>query len=155
MVAAAFHAAAAKRRLLNRVSVKPMPPGASQRRWGEKSTIFLSDKPEGVNGIGKEGDIGTHLDSGRVDAVTPLLQAGRIQPFGERQSVKPCDHNIKQTIRLAERMIALADRGDGGREDIGCGILYGMLRDSGYKIKQLAEDEKRKHIAKGWWDEHC
>ena len=69
--------------------------------------------------------------------------------------MKPCDHNIKQTIRLAERMIALADRGDGDREDIGCGILYGMLRDSGYKIKQLAEDEKRKHIAKGWWDEHC
>ena len=35
----------------------------------------------------------------------------------------------------------------------GCGILYGMLRDSGYKIKQLAEAEKLKHIAKGWWDE--
>ena len=69
--------------------------------------------------------------------------------------MKPCDRNIKQTIKLAERMIALADRGDGDREDTGCGILYGMLRDSGYKIKQLAEDEKRKHIAKGWWDESC
>jgi hypothetical protein len=30
-----------------------------------------------------------------------------------------------------------------------------MLRDSGYKIKQLAEAEKRNHIAKGWWDDHC
>ena len=69
--------------------------------------------------------------------------------------MKPCDRNIKQTIKLAERMIALADRGDGDREDTGCGILTGILRDSGYKIKQLAEDEKRKHIAKGWWDESC
>ena len=29
------------------------------------------------------------------------------------------------------------------------------IRDSGYKIKQLAEDERRNHIAKGWWDESC
>jgi hypothetical protein len=76
-------------------------------------------------------------------------------PFGEFQSVKPCDHNLRQVILLAERMIKLANDGDDDREDTGCGILYGMLRDSGYKIKQLAEAEKVKHIAKGWWDEHC
>jgi hypothetical protein len=69
--------------------------------------------------------------------------------FGEPQFVKPCDKNLDQTILLAERMIQLADIGDGDREDTGCGILYGMLRDSGYKIKQLAEEEKRKHLAKG------
>lgn len=67
--------------------------------------------------------------------------------------MKACDHNLKKAILLAERMIGLADRGDSDREDIGCGILYGMLRDSGYKIKRLAEEEKLKHIAKGWWDE--
>jgi hypothetical protein len=81
-------------------------------------------------------------------------QAGS-NPFGAFQSVKPCDHNIKQTLLLAERMIKLADKGDGDREDTGCGILYGMLRDSGYKIKKLAEEEKLKHIAKGWWEESC
>lgn len=76
-------------------------------------------------------------------------------PLGEFQSVRPCDHNLKQAILLAERMIKLADQGDGDREDTGCGILYGMLRDSGYKIKQLAEAEKLSHIAKGWWNERC
>jgi hypothetical protein len=50
-------------------------------------------------------------------------------------------------------MIQLADQGDIDREDIGCGILYGMLRDSGYKIKNLARTEKAKHQAKGWWNE--
>ena len=75
--------------------------------------------------------------------------------FGDSQAVKPCDRNIKEAIQLAERMIQLANKGDTDREDIGCGILYGMLRDSGYKIKQLAEAEKLKHQAKGWWDERC
>jgi hypothetical protein len=27
------------------------------------------------------------------------------------------------------------------------------LRDSAYKVKKLAEQEKEKHIAKGWWAE--
>ena len=48
-------------------------------------------------------------------------------------------------------MIYLADRGDADREDNGCGILYGVLRDSAYKLKNLAEDEKANHIQKGWW----
>ena len=48
-------------------------------------------------------------------------------------------------------MIHLADQGDADREDNGCGILYGVLRDSAYKLKNLAEDEKANHIQKGWW----
>ena len=67
--------------------------------------------------------------------------------------MKPCDRNILSPLELVEDMIKIADRGDIDREDTGCGILYGMLRDSGYKIKRLAEDERLKHIAKGWWDE--
>lgn len=90
-----------------------------------------------------------------VDAAGALAWPAVSNPFGEFQSVKPCDRHLKKALLLAERMINLADQGDGDREDTGCGILYGMLRDSGYKIKQLAEAEKRKHIAKGWWDEGC
>ena len=48
-------------------------------------------------------------------------------------------------------MIYLADQGDADREDNGCGILYGVLRDSAYKLKKLAEDERVNHIRKGWW----
>jgi hypothetical protein len=50
-----------------------------------------------------------------------------------------------------EEMIRLADQGDADREDNGCGILYGVLRDSAYKLKKLAEEEKQNHINKGWW----
>ena len=66
--------------------------------------------------------------------------------------MKACDGNIKKTLALVEKMITLADTGDIDREDVGCGILYGILRDSAFKIKKIAELEKENHIKKGWWE---
>jgi hypothetical protein len=65
--------------------------------------------------------------------------------------VKPCNLHIINTLKLVDEMIDLADRGDIDREDYGCGILYGVLRDSAFKLKKLAEAEKLNHIRKGWW----
>jgi hypothetical protein len=65
--------------------------------------------------------------------------------------VKSCDENIVKSLILVEDMISLAENGNADQEDVGCGILYGVLRDAAYKIKQLAETEKEKHIKKGWW----
>ena len=65
--------------------------------------------------------------------------------------VKPCNLHIINTLKLVDEMIDLADRGDIDREDNGCGILYGVLRDSAFKLKKLAEAEKLNHIRKGWW----
>jgi hypothetical protein len=48
-------------------------------------------------------------------------------------------------------MLELADKGDAEREDVGCGIMYGILRDSAYKLQKIAEKEKEAHIKKGWW----
>jgi len=67
--------------------------------------------------------------------------------------VRRCNHNIKKTLNLVDEMMRVADKGDIEREDNGCGILYGVLRDSAYKVKKLAEQEKEKHMAKGWWME--
>jgi hypothetical protein len=65
--------------------------------------------------------------------------------------VKPCNQNIRDTFRLVREMIELADRGDMDREDTGCGILYGIMRDSAYRLQQIAEKEKKAHMQKGWW----
>ena len=73
----------------------------------------------------------------------------------KRCLVKPCDQNIKLAIELTQEMKRLADQGDIDREDTGCGILYGVLRDTAFKIRQLAEKEKERHRAKGWWQENC
>ena len=67
--------------------------------------------------------------------------------------MKPCNLHITKTLKLVDEMINLADQGDADREDNGCGILFGILRDSAYKLKKLAEDEKTNHIRKGWWPE--
>ena len=50
-------------------------------------------------------------------------------------------------------MIKLADQGDTDREDTDCGILYGVMRDAAYKLKQLAEIERARHMAKGGWEQ--
>jgi hypothetical protein len=70
----------------------------------------------------------------------------------EGYAVRPCNLHIVKTLELTEEMILLADRGEADREDNGCGILYGVLRDSAYKLKKLAETEKRNHVRKGWWN---
>ena len=68
-------------------------------------------------------------------------------------SVKACDRNIKSTLHLTKEMIKLANKGYIEREDNGCGVLYGILRDSAYKLKQIAETEREQHKKKGWWKE--
>jgi hypothetical protein len=70
---------------------------------------------------------------------------------GVHLMIRPCNEKILKTLELVERMIEISDEGDIVREDAGCGVLYGVLRDSAYKIKKLAEDEKETHMRKGWW----
>lgn len=65
--------------------------------------------------------------------------------------MRPCDESIKKTLKLAKNMLDIADEGDAVREDAGCGVLYGVVRDSAYKIKDIAEKEIKAHKKKGWW----
>lgn len=68
--------------------------------------------------------------------------------------LRPCSESIRKTLDIVKTMLELADEGDAVREDVGCGILYAVLRDSAYKIKKLAEAEREAHSKKGWWEEH-
>ena len=67
--------------------------------------------------------------------------------------MRPCDNSIVKTLELTKKMLDLADEGDAVREDTNCGVLFSVMRDSAYRIKQLAESEKEAHIKKGWWQE--
>jgi len=66
-------------------------------------------------------------------------------------NMKKCNNGIKKSLDLARDMLNLSDEGDALREDAGCGILYGVIRDAAYRIRQLAEAERAAHIKKGWW----
>jgi hypothetical protein len=63
----------------------------------------------------------------------------------------PSNECINKTLELAELMLQLAEQGDAARKDVGCGVLYGVMRDSAYRIKKLAEAEREAHIKKGDW----
>ncbi len=65
--------------------------------------------------------------------------------------MKPANENIKRTLKLVKAMLELADAGDAHREDAGCGVLYGIIRDAGYKIRKQAETEKAAHVKNGDW----
>ena len=67
--------------------------------------------------------------------------------------MKKRDLCIKKTLTLTTQMLDLADKGESVREDVNCGVLYSVIRDSAYKLRKLAEDEKKAHIEKGWWKE--
>lgn len=65
---------------------------------------------------------------------------------------KGYNQNIIKVLRLSRDMMLLADRGDDMRQDIGCGVLYGTLRDTAYKLRNLAEHEVELHKKTGLWD---
>lgn len=66
--------------------------------------------------------------------------------------MKPCNQNICDLLEYTRKLLFLADKGDLQRDDDGCGVLFGIVRDSAYKMKAMAEAERGRHIANGKWD---
>ena len=54
--------------------------------------------------------------------------------------------HLLELIRLTREMLALADEGDRDRIDDSCGIIYGILRDSAYRLRKIAREECEKHL---------
>ena len=67
-------------------------------------------------------------------------------------TLQPFNENLTRLVRMTREMLALADEGDRDRNDDSCGILYGILRDTGYRLRKLAEEECEKHKHKGKWE---
>ena len=62
------------------------------------------------------------------------------------------NENLLRTLRLTREMLALADEGDRDRNDASCGIIYGILRDSAYRLRNLVEQECDHHKQAGKWE---
>lgn len=56
--------------------------------------------------------------------------------------------NIRLLIQITNDLISVADKGQGECTDENCMSLYGLAKDSGYRIKTAAEREFAAHIAK-------
>jgi hypothetical protein len=49
---------------------------------------------------------------------------------------------MSEAVKLAEEMLKIAERGFYGCEDDGCLVVYGIIRDCGYKIRKAVEQEQ-------------
>jgi len=72
--------------------------------------------------------------------------------WSQRAMSEAYNDNLLRTLRLTREMLALADEGDRDRVDASCGIIYGILRDSAYRIRKLAEQECENHKNAGKWN---
>ena len=64
---------------------------------------------------------------------------------------RKCSKNLQEILCLSDRLLALADQGDAIREDVGCGVLYGLVRDSAYKLRSHTQTEIDQHKRSGKW----
>ena len=62
-----------------------------------------------------------------------------------------CNTHIREAISLAQRLTLLADQGEMVSRDDSCSVLYGVIRDCAYKIRQRAEVERDQHQRLGLW----
>lgn len=60
---------------------------------------------------------------------------------------KSHDDNIRQALKLAGDLLLLVDRGVADSEDNGCLVLYGVVRDCAYRIRDHAKREREAHRA--------
>ncbi len=60
--------------------------------------------------------------------------------------------HLLSVLKLTREMLDLAEKGDNTRPDRSCGILFGTLRDSAFKLNELAEREIEHHKKVGTWD---
>lgn len=59
------------------------------------------------------------------------------------------NENLRNVLQMCEQMLALANKGDEHRQDAGCGVVFGTLRDVAYKVRGLAEKELDHHTTCG------
>jgi len=62
-----------------------------------------------------------------------------------------CNAHIREAIELARQLTILADEGEADSLDDGCILLYGVVRDCAYQLRQQTERERDAHVSKGTW----
>ncbi len=69
----------------------------------------------------------------------------------EADELRPFNKNLRRLMRMTQEMLALAEEGDRDRQDASCGILYGILRDTAYRLRNMAAEECKRHEDAGKW----
>ena len=62
-----------------------------------------------------------------------------------------CNINLEELLKAANTLLEISNTGDIDRDDSSCGVLYGIARDSAFKLIQQTEAEILKHKDSGKW----
>lgn len=62
-----------------------------------------------------------------------------------------CNINLDELLKVANMLLEVSNNGDMDRDDSSCGVLYGIARDSAFKIISQTEQEILKHKESGKW----
>lgn len=62
------------------------------------------------------------------------------------------NQSLIRVLELTRDMKKIADHGDRVRTDSSCGVIYGILRDTAYRLQDLVETEIEAHRKLGRWD---
>lgn len=60
------------------------------------------------------------------------------------KNISAIEH-LRESVALSDKMLDLADRGVDGCQDNGCLVVYGIMRDCAYKIRERAQQELKEH----------
>lgn len=58
---------------------------------------------------------------------------------------KDSEANVKRSLELAGQMLKLSEDGIAGCDDDGCLVLYGILQDCAYRIRESAKAALKVH----------
>ncbi len=67
--------------------------------------------------------------------------------------MKKCNQNLLKILDEVHKLLFVADIGDLQRDDIGCGVLYEIVREKAYHIKELTDKEIKNHKKSKKWNE--
>jgi hypothetical protein len=59
--------------------------------------------------------------------------------------VPTAEKNLREALSMARNLIKLADHGSDECNDDGCLVVYGIMRDCGYRLQSAAEQEIKAH----------
>lgn len=66
--------------------------------------------------------------------------------------MKKCNEHILKALELSRQLFILSDEGEADATDNSCRVLYGIIRDAAYKIKNQAQKEREMHETLGKWE---
>ncbi len=66
--------------------------------------------------------------------------------------MEKCNQHILEALDLSRKLFILSDEGEYDAEDNSCVVLYGIIRDAAYKIRNQSEKERQEHIKQGKWE---